>query len=210
MGFILDHKWFFFIAAEVLFWLCAIGFIICRYLFKLDKLSVVLFVVFIVNDLWIALLGYMDYQRTGEISTFQIIIIIFIVYALSFGKSDFKKLDGKIKRWIASKRGEYIDEANFPKPVTGVAYAIQEWKGFGVHFVLFIIAHFIFYISFGLSSALQEAPLQEWFGLWFNKDSNHIPFHNEQVNKVSKVWLLIFLIDFVITCSYTIFPKKAV
>ena len=208
MDFILDHKWFFFIAAEVLFWLCALSFIVCRYLFKLDKLSVFIFAIFIVNDLWIALLAFLDYQRTGEIATFQIIIVIFIIYALTFGKSDFKKLDLRIKRWIALKRGEPMDDINIPKPLTGIAYAIQEWKGFGQHFMLFVAAHFIFFFMYGLAPTLQETPIQQWFGLWFDKDLNTAPFQHETINSISKIWLLICLIDFAITLSYTIFPKK--
>lgn len=208
MDFILDYKWFFLITAEVVFWVCAIAFLLLRYWFKLKKLSLFVFVIFILNDLWIALLAYLDYQRTGEFSIYQIIIVIIIMYAMTFGKSDFKKLDAFIKRWVAKKRGEPIDESLQPVKLYGKAYALHEWKQFAGHFVVFIIVHIGFAIAVGLSDSMQETPFNELFGMWFDDENSNFPFNNEGVNKFSQVWLLILAIDFVITLSYTLFPKK--
>ncbi|MBM7666996.1 hypothetical protein JOC25_003523 [Solibacillus kalamii] len=208
MDFILDYKWFFLITAEVVFWVCAIAFLLLRYWFKLKKLSLFVFVIFILNDLWIALLAYLDYQRTGEFSIYQIIIVIIIVYAMTFGKSDFKKLDAFIKRWVAKKRGEPIDESLQPVKLYGKAYALHEWKQFAGHFVVFIIVHIGFAIAVGFSDSLQQMALNDFFGMWFDDDNSNFPFKNEGINKFSQVWLLILAIDFVITLSYTLFPKK--
>ncbi|MEK5080086.1 hypothetical protein MKX73_14245 [Solibacillus sp. FSL W7-1436] len=208
MDFILDYKWFFLITAEVVFWVCAIAFLLLRYWFQLNKLSLLVFIIFILNDLWIALLAYFDYQRTGEFSIYQIIIVIVIVYAMTFGKSDFKKLDAFIKRWVANKRGEPIDKSLQPVKLYGKAYAIQEWKQFALHFVVFIIVHIGFAIGVGFSDSLQQIPLSDFFGMWFDDESGNFPFDNEGINKFSQVWLIILAIDFVITLSYTLFPKK--
>ncbi|WP_234417364.1 MULTISPECIES: hypothetical protein [unclassified Lysinibacillus] len=116
MDIILEHKWFFLITAEIIFWVCAIAFLLLRYWYKLDKLSMFAFGVFIINDLWIALLAFMDYRRTGEFSIYQILIVIMIVYALTFGKSDFKKLDGIIKGRVAKIRGESLEESSHIDP----------------------------------------------------------------------------------------------
>lgn len=48
------------------------------------------------------LLGFYVYRQTGEISTFQIVITIFIIYAFTFGIFDFIKL----YRWRRSKIGK--------------------------------------------------------------------------------------------------------
>ncbi|WP_339176098.1 hypothetical protein MKY51_06830 [Solibacillus sp. FSL R5-0691] len=208
MDFILDYKWFFLITAEVVFWVCAFAFLLLRYWFQLKKLSIFVFIIFIVNDLWIALLAYFDYQRTGEFSSYQIIIVILIVYAMTFGKSDFKKLDAFIKRWVAKRRGEPIDNSLQPVKLYGKAYAIQEWKQFVLHFVVFIIVHIGFVIAVGFSDSLQQIPLSDFFGMWFDDESGNFPFNNEGINKFSQVWLIILAIDFVITLSYTLFPKE--
>ena len=208
MDFILDHKWIFLITAEIVFWVCAVAFLILRYWFKFDKLSKFVIVIFIVNDLWIALLGFMDFQRTGEFSFYQIIIVIFIVYAMTLGKSDFKKLDYFIKRQVAKRRGEPLNDAQKPVQYYGMALAVIEWKQFAGHIFIFILMHVIFFFAFGFSESMQQTPITELFSVWFNNENNAVPFNHEGVNQFSQVWLLILLIDFAITLSYTIFPKR--
>ena len=209
MEFILDHKWFFLITAEIIFWVCAIAFLLLRYWFKFDRLSKFIITIFIINDLWIAFLAFSDYQRTGEFSMYQIIIVIFIVYAMTFGKSDFKKLDFFIKRQVAKFKGESLETLQNPIQHYGLAYAIIEWKQFVGHLFVFVILHVIFFMAFGLSDSLTTIPKENWFGSWFNKETSTVPFNHEGINQFSRVWLLVLLIDFVITLSYTIFPKKA-
>lgn len=109
MDYILEYKWLFLIMGEVVFTLCAAAFLLLRYWYQLEKLSIIVFLIFIVNDLWIAFLAVMDYQRTGAISWYQIIAALFILYAITLGKSDMKKLDGVIKRKVAEKRGVRVE-----------------------------------------------------------------------------------------------------
>lgn len=109
MDYILEYKWLFLIMGEVVFTLCAAAFLLLRYWYQLEKLSIIVFLIFIVNDLWIAFLAVMDYQRTGAISWYQIIAALFILYALTLGKSDMKKLDCVIKRKVAEKRGVRVE-----------------------------------------------------------------------------------------------------
>lgn len=208
MEFILEYKWFFLISAEVVFWICAILFLIFRYWFKLDTLSKLLVVIFIVNDLWIAFLAYIDYQRTGVFSNYQIIILIIIIYALTFGNSDFKKLDVYIKRKVSEMKGEPLDQFEVSPKIYGLNYAVSQWKNFLLHLILFIILHLVFYLMFDLSEMFLNIPWESRFGSWFDKELSTTPFNNKNINKVSKVWLLVLIIDFAITCSYSIFPKK--
>lgn len=109
MDFILEYKWLFLILGEIVFTLCAAAFLLLRYWYQLEKLSIIVFVIFIINDLWIAFLAVMDYQRTGAFSLYQIIAVVFIIYALTLGKSDMKKLDEVIKRKVAEKRGVTVE-----------------------------------------------------------------------------------------------------
>ncbi len=46
-----------------------------------------------------AILAWLLYRETGEISSLQIIITIFVLYAITFGYQDFRKLD----RWMKKK-----------------------------------------------------------------------------------------------------------
>lgn len=208
MEFIINNKWIFLIAAEAIFWICAIAFLIFRYWFKVNKISNLFIIIFIINDLWIAFLAYLDYQRTGKFSSYQIIIIVIIVYAMTLGKSDFKKLDYFVKRQVAKIKGESFDNSDKPKQYFGYAYALIEWKQFTIHLIIFLLVHIGFYIAFGFSDIVSQISMSEVFTEWFNKDNTFLPFNNEGVNNFSRVWLLILLIDFAITLSYTIFPKR--
>ena len=103
MQFIVDFQWEIFITIEVLSLISLIMFGFLRYLLNKRKLSVLAIVAFLVLLLIEALLGILIYQETKEISTFQIIIIIFVVYACTFGIFDFLKLD----RWMREKVGKW-------------------------------------------------------------------------------------------------------
>lgn len=208
MDFIVNNKWAFLIAAEVVFWICAIAFLIFRYWFKLNNISNLFIIIFIMNDLWIAFLAFLDYQQTGEFSIYQIIIVLIIAYAMTLGKSDFKKLDFFVKRKVAKIKGEPFDHFDKPKQYFGYAYALIEWKQFTLHLIIFLFLNVAFYIAFGLSDVVSQISMSEMFNQWFNKEQNTLPFNNEGVNNFCRVWLLVLLMDFAITLSYTIFPKK--
>ncbi|MGR6007913.1 hypothetical protein ACT7CZ_00690 [Bacillus cereus] len=110
MNFILENKWTFLIMAEAIFWISIICFLLLRYWFEFKKLSIAFFILFIVNDLWIATMGFFDYLNTGKFSNYQLIIVIIIVYALTYGKTDFRKLDAFIQKKVAKWKGNPIPE----------------------------------------------------------------------------------------------------
>ncbi|WP_205414243.1 hypothetical protein, partial [Serratia marcescens] len=71
-------------------------------------------------------LGVVDYYETGEISQFQIIIVIILLYAIFYGKKDLRKLDLRIQRMIAKWRGEVLPMIEEPVELTGWAHTKQE------------------------------------------------------------------------------------
>jgi hypothetical protein len=100
MDFILEYKWFFLIGAEVSFWVLSFAFLVLRYLFDLNRASFVVLGLIVLDNLFIAGLGLLDYARTGEFSTYQFVAVAIIVYGLTFGKRDFKRLDAYLKRKV--------------------------------------------------------------------------------------------------------------
>lgn len=103
MAFLLSYQWQIFIALEILSIIFLLLFGLFRYFFGRSRLSFFFIIGFIVLLALEALLGYWVYQVTGEISTFLIIITIFVLYACTFGIYDFLKLD----RWMRRKIGEW-------------------------------------------------------------------------------------------------------
>ncbi|ADY24355.1 hypothetical protein P4U05_12275 [Bacillus paranthracis] len=209
MNFILENKWTFLIMAEAIFWISIICFLLLRYWFEFKKLSIAFFILFIVNDLWIATMGFFDYLNTGKFSNYQLIIVIIIVYALTYGKTDFRKLDAFIQKKVAKWKGNPIPELPNVKKLSGKEHAKMERKHFSIHLLIYIVAHVVLVSIFGLSDQLTDIhSIWNTLVTWFEEKQPHFPSNNIAFNNLSRVWSLILAIDAVISLSYTFFPKK--
>ncbi|MFC0190047.1 hypothetical protein ACFFJY_17260 [Fictibacillus aquaticus] len=209
MDFVLEHKWVFLIAAEVFFWIFMLTFLVLRYWFKLHKMSVLFMGLFIVNDLWIATMGFFDYLKTGEFASYQVIILILIVYAFTYGKSDFKKLDYAIQKRVAKMKGEPMPDLHRPVALYGKDLARKERKQFTVHFLVFCLVHIVLLFVAGLSDQFtQNQSIQQMLTEWFNSKDGLYPFDNQTMNNLSRIWTIILVVDGVISLSYTVFPKQ--
>ncbi|MBY6037693.1 hypothetical protein KUV80_13565 [Fictibacillus nanhaiensis] len=208
MDFVLDNKWAFLILAEVIFWVSTLSFLIVRYWFNLKRLSLIFFILFLVNDLWIATMGYFDYLRTGEFSAYQIIILIVIAYAFLYGKSDFRKLDGFIQRKVAKWRGLSEPELVHQGSLHGMEHAKQERKNMYAHFVVFFTVQLLFFFMFGFSDEVRNIKMDTFFSEWYQQAETSLFYRNDTANNITRIWALILMIDIVISLSYTLFPKK--
>ena len=118
----------FLIGAEIVFWLSAIGFFLLRYGFRLKKASFIMGIVLLINEVFILILGVVDYYQTGKFSNFQIITVIILLYAVFYGKKDLKKLDIFAQKLVAKWRNEPAPIIEEQVELTGMAYAKQEIK----------------------------------------------------------------------------------
>ncbi|MBU3536721.1 hypothetical protein KHT87_20035, partial [Alkalihalobacillus clausii] len=94
-----------FIAMELASLVCLLLFGVVRYGLDKRKASMVFIFLFIGITALEAGLGWLLYKETGELSTLQIIITVFVLYAVTFGIQDFKKLDRWMKQKIGRLRG---------------------------------------------------------------------------------------------------------
>ncbi|MDY0410506.1 hypothetical protein [Paracerasibacillus soli] len=153
MDFIITYQWEIFISMEVLSFLSLVLFLFIRYALKKRLLSQTFLFIFLLLLLLEGVLALVVYKATGEIETFQIIILVFLVYACTFGIADFKKLD----RWIKQKVGKWQgvdlltekDKQIMAKERDSHAVARKYRIGWYVHTAIFIIAQSIFLLYFG-------------------------------------------------------------
>ncbi|SFS53779.1 hypothetical protein [Marininema halotolerans] len=188
-----EYRWFLLIGMEVTFWLSLMGFFITRYWFQLKKISRVSFAIFIGNEVAIFTLGVLDYINTGKVTNYQVIILILLIYALTSGKKDFRKLDAFIERKIKQWRGEKTEALTSITPPEEIGkpdmdYAKREVKTWLKHVILFLIAQIIFLFL----TYLQAIPSQA----------------NQVISGILDVWTVILVIDTVISLSYLVFPRK--
>jgi|SRR5690625_3076407 len=209
--FIITYQWEIFIGLEILSLLFLLAFLIIRYALKNQKLSHLFLGLFILPIVLEGILAIFVYQKTGIISTFQIIILLFIAYACTFGIIDFRNLDLFIKRKVGEWQGvDLLTEAEKQRiklnknPKYKAKQSRRWWYG---HTIVFIIAHVIFWTFYGNSEHDFMYYLTD-FSWWSDVQFGNGPFQHEMIDQISKLWILVYAIDTVISWSYTLFPAK--
>lgn len=208
--FITRHLWELFIAVEVVFWLSLGLFIIIRYVLGWKKVSIWIALIFIASVLVDLVLGWIDYKQTGEFSLFQFIIIIFVVYTITSGYTDFRRLDIALQRKIAKwKKQPEPDVTGKLPPKYGKAHAAYERRGWYLHVLTFFIFLIIFYFLTGVDVAFQWSDLlrKQFYADWWT-DRGYGLFGDPIVNQITKLWFLVIVIDGIISFSYTFSPNK--
>ena len=171
-------------------------------------LFIIAFLVLLILE---ALLALVLYRMTGEISTFQIVIAVFVLYACTFGIFDFLRLDRWMRRKIGTWRGvELLTEKDYdviarnknPKYIAKT----YRWSS-TVHLVVFLVVQSIFWMygTKDIEEMFSYIRDLSWIETGRFEDS---PYPNETIYSIGMLWGLIFIIDFIWSWSYTIFPSK--
>ena len=211
MDSITANQWGIFIALEVLSFIFLFIFLLIRYAFTKQKLSFWFLVLFILCIVLEAVLALLIYRSTGEISTFQIVIALFIVYAFTFGINDFKKLDryikGKVGKWrginlLTEEDMRKMEQAKDPKVI---AFRNRRW--WYIHALTFVIGHYLFWLYFGNHDHDLIYYLED-LSWWGSEDITNSAFRNEAVQQISQIWTIVFAVDTIVSWSYTLFPSK--
>ncbi|MFD1389041.1 hypothetical protein [Oceanobacillus sp. FSL W7-1293] len=207
----LTYQWELFIAAEILSVVMLLLFGVTRYLLNKKKLSVIFISLFLALFIFEAGLALYIYQITGEISTFQIIVMIFVLYACTFGIADFKRLDRWMRQTIGKWRGvslltekdmQVMERQQDPKYI-----ARKNRISAMIHLVIFISvqAGLWIYGLGGTAGIVDYLTDLTWVEI---DDYRQSPYASETAFSMSKLWGLIFIVDFIYSWSYTFFPKK--
>lgn len=211
MNFLVEYQWEIFIAIEIVSLLTIILFGVVRYLFSRKKLSLSFLLLFILLLVLEGLLALVIYRETGEISTFQIIIIVFIVYACTLGINDFKKLDRWMRQKIGQWRGVNLltdkDHLIMKRQKDSKHIAKVNRIHAMIHLLIFVIVQVVFW-SYGLESINQAFDYIKdlsWIGTENFLDT---PYPSDMTYRVSMIWGLVFIIDFVYSWSYTFLPER--
>lgn len=210
MQFLVEHSWGLFIGLEIAALVCIGAFIGTRYILSLPQRSNIFLFLFLSTMVLEGLLAFLVYKSTGEIETFQIVIIIFIIYAGTFGINDFKKLDYaarvKIGKWrnvtlVTDEEVEKMHRLNDPKVVARKA---RIW--FYFHTIVFLGALIYFWNIDGSTEFSWTYFVQH--REWFDDQTLPQPFTSEMIGQIFRLWLIIYVIDTIINWSYTFFPAK--
>lgn len=208
INFILEYKWLFFIFGEIIFWGSIIGFLLLRYGLGLDKLSKYLIIIWLLSDLWLLALGVLDYIETGSIDAFQIVIVVVLIYVFTAGKSDLQKLDRMIKRKFEKRKNPSLNnEINSHNNTIDVfKERKKEIKRLGLHLTIYLVVMGIFMLLYGFKSLdlSSEKNLVDKIVYLIGNGF----FNNELASKISGIWTLVILVDFLYSLPRFVFFQK--
>ncbi|TFJ92504.1 hypothetical protein [Lentibacillus salicampi] len=212
MEWIVDYQWEIFVTAEVLSMAALLLFGVVRYLLGKRTSSLMFLLAFLILLAAEAFLAILIYQETGEISTFQIIITVFVVYACTFGIFDFMKLDRWMRKTIGRWRGvELMTDKDYRimKKNKDPKFIAKKYRWSSIaHLLVFIVVQGIFW-SYGTDSIedmIGYVTDLSWIESGTAADS---PYANETVYGIGMVWGIAFAADFLYSWSYTLFPAKS-
>lgn len=211
MSFLLDYQWAIFIGAEILSFACLLLFGVYRYFLEKRKQS--LFFIFAFLGLLVieSVLGLIVYQHTGEFSTFLLVIIIFVLYACTFGIVDFIRLD----RWMRQKIGrfrnvELLTEKDYDimNRNTDPRYIAKKYRlSATIHLFVFVIGQAILW-SIGTNN-VQGVSFYLTNLSWIEAGTaEQSPYGSDTMYYIGMIWGLVFIVDFLYSMSYTIFPSR--
>lgn len=200
---LIDYQWYLFLLLELLSTIGALGFIYARYKMKNRLLSKWLLGIFIAPLVLEAVLALLIYQQIKEITTFHIVIIVFLLYACTFGIADFKKGDRMVRIWLGKRAGEDLltpaEHAQLAREKSPQYIRRKSLRNLVIHSIIFTLAVIYMWITFGN----QDFSLN----LRWITNSDHIqPLTNEVANTVLRVWLIAYSIDSILNLSYILTP----
>ncbi|MBM7630923.1 hypothetical protein [Geomicrobium sediminis] len=205
-SFLLNYQWEAFIVAEILSWISLLAFGLLRYFFQRKATSRLFLVLFVAMTAFQALLAWVVYRETGEISTFTIIITIFVLYACTFGINDFRKLDRWMRMKIGNFRGQDLltehDHEAMRKQSNPRYVALKDITITALHVLIFLGVQLYFWSQGPITVAEWGEALgnfSEWFSSGDYEDS---PYANETALAISSVWMIVVAIDVIYSASH--------
>ncbi|WP_078592884.1 hypothetical protein [Evansella clarkii] len=211
MDLLVEYQWEIFIAAEILSVLALLLFGFFRYFLVKKKVSILFIFAFLALVVLEAILGLVIYEHTGEFSTFQLVITIFVIYACTFGIFDFLRLDRWMRKKIGEWRGiELLSEKDYQimsknKDPKHIAKKYR-WSA-TFHMVIFVAAQAVFW-SMGTENLREMLAYATDFSWVEAGTAEHSPYPTETLYSIGMVWSVVFIVDFIYSWSYTVFPSK--
>jgi len=95
----MELKWILAIGLEAAFWLMLATFLVLRYRYEVKGITRAFAIGAVLNTAAILALGVWDYVETGRVSSYTIFVAAIVIYGLTAGRNDLRRLD----RWMAQR-----------------------------------------------------------------------------------------------------------
>jgi hypothetical protein len=169
------------VSCEVSFWLFLLAGLVTRYFLKLPRVSTVLLVLTPVTDTVLLVATAIDLRSGAEPSFAHALASIYLGMSLVYGRRIIARADERFAfRFAGGPAPKML-------PKMGASHAAAERRGWLRHLLMFTIGCAIMGLLV-LMAARDEAK-----GVFYG---------------VAKAWTVILGIDFLVSFSYTLFPRK--
>ncbi|MFG6149220.1 hypothetical protein [Halobacillus sp. B23F22_1] len=169
------------IVCEIGFWVFVLAGLIARYLFKKEKLGALLLICTPIVDIILLAATVADLKNGAVATTVHGIAAVYIGISIAYGHQLIQWADERFAYWFAE--GQKPDS----KKKFGIEHARKERQGWYRHVLAWVIG-----------GALLGAII-----LYINNSSQ-----TEALFRTLQVWSFVLVIDFVISFSYTLMPRK--
>ncbi|MCP1189951.1 hypothetical protein NKR17_12890 [Priestia flexa] len=168
------------VGCEIAFWIVILLGLTTRYIAKKEKMGFFLLALTPVIDLILLLVTGIDLYNGTKATTVHGIAAIYIGVSLAFGKSMIKWADERFLYYV-TKQGA--------KPIRrfGLEHAKHGLKGWFQHLIAYAIGAGLLVVIINLLNNAQQT---------------------EALSGILQMWTLVLAIDFCITMSYFIWPRR--
>lgn len=175
-------KWI--VAAEIMFWIAIFSGLFVRYVAKQKKLSIWILLLTPLIDIALIVLTSIDLRNGANASFAHGIAAVYLGISIAYGKVMLQWADEKFQKIFLKK-----DLKN--TPLFGLEKGIYEMKMWARHLLAFIIGGILL-----LSMVL------------YIGDGSLDIEKSSELMRVLSIWTFVLIIDFLISFSYIVFPKR--
>lgn len=199
MSYLYVNEWLFFVISEGLTWIFLGIFLFNRYTLRFVRLNRLFLTLIIFCTIFQFGLVFIDYYITKHISLFQIIIILFIVYAMTLGSADIQRLD----KYLLSKFTNHRSVMNEDL----YSYVNYRKNLFLIHTIAIVFVHFIWLIADN-SITLYLRELKVFMFTHTYLSEFPLLFNLHALNRLSFIWIIMYCFDLFIYLIYTSWQIK--
>ena len=96
-------KWILAIALEAGFWIMLAGFLVLRYRYGMEGVTRLFVIGVVLDTAGLLALAVWDFAANGQVNTYTIFIGAILIYALTAGKRDMRRLDAWMSRRLTPR-----------------------------------------------------------------------------------------------------------
>jgi hypothetical protein len=100
----MELKWILAIGLEAAFWIMLAAFLVLRYRYGMEGITRLFVIGVVIDTAGLLGLAVWDFANSGNVNAYTVFIGAILLYALTVGKRDMKRLDAWMARKIKPRR----------------------------------------------------------------------------------------------------------